>query len=229
MRKESEVGLVSPLPFAAMAFNGAIWTVYGIILREWVPMVLANSIGFVAGSGALITYHQHVLQADKKNLSGALLVALPSALFFLIFVVWEAMIEGSSPLFHELKQETNPLIGEKTAKLEVLRSTLGYLGMCVCLAMFASPLGSVRVVLRSQSTGSMDPTLTAASLACTVAWTTYGFILTEPCIWIPNVCGLFLSLGQAALFVRFGLPPAVAESKGFEPVATELGRHGGTE
>ena len=36
-------GALTPLPFACIALNSLVWVLYGIMLRDWVPMAATRA------------------------------------------------------------------------------------------------------------------------------------------------------------------------------------------
>ncbi|KAH8068640.1 sugar transmembrane transporter [Aureococcus anophagefferens] len=149
--RERNVGALTPVPFGAIALNCSIWVVYGIIVRDWVPLVAV----------------------DKARRPAA----------------------------------TSPAWGAGLLEL------VGRVGVGACVAMFASPLSTIKRVLSTRSTASMAPSVTLASAACSLLWTLDGRDIGDLYVWGPNVAGLAFSLAQLGLFGIFGMPPAPADMR----------------
>merc|ERR1711937_1105691 len=71
------------------------------------------------------------------------------------------------------------------------------------IALFASPLVVVMEVLKSQSTASMDFKQSLLGVICAFAWFSYGIILQDSFVQIPNFMGFALGLVQLMLFKAF--------------------------
>ena len=192
MRLERSVGARSPVPFAAMALNGAVWALYGVTLRNWVPLVASNIVAFVAGSQALSTFHKHA-RGQAQNLAATLGVSLTVTVLALMARARDGLANGNSP-------------GSS--------AFLGNIGIVITVGMFASPLVTFGDVIRTRSTASLSPLSTGASLACTSLWTLYGSIIGDIYLWGPNLAGLCLSLGQGTLFLVYGCPSVAPKALG---------------
>ena len=66
------------------------------------------------------------------------------------------------------------------------------------VAMFAGPITSVRAGLRLMDPSRLPVLLTVTGAACSMCWGAYGYLTTNPFIWVPNVCGILLNGGQLA-------------------------------
>ena len=193
--RDRKVGLVKPLPFAMMALNCTIWSLYGVILRDWVPLVASNVIGVSAGAFALTTFHRFAPR-EQRAVTANYGVGLIGTAAVLLVGCRDALVGGHASGVGSAAQAA-------TAGQEKM---LGSLGVVICVLMFASPLVAVRDVLRSRSTAGMSVAATMGSLACTSLWSLYGLIVNDIFIWGPNGCGLLLSLLQLSLFLCFGFP-----------------------
>ena len=96
-------------------------------------------------------------------------------------------------------------------------ASVGRIGVVACVAMFASPLSTALKVVRTRSTASLAPSVTAASLACSLLWTLYGRLVDDIYLWGPNAVGLAFALLQCLLFLKYGRPTP-ANHDGASPV-----------
>mmetsp|Transcript_18433 Transcript_18433/g.23981 ORF Transcript_18433/g.23981 Transcript_18433/m.23981 type:complete len:227 (+) Transcript_18433:40-720(+) len=161
------------LPFAMIALNGTVWTVYGVVIRNWFPLVASNLVGIFAGVSAL-------LAARAFHYLTLLLIAT----FVLIGILQDAILD--------------PLLVNDN-----LRSILGMVCVSVTICMFASPLVAVREVIRTKSTTTMSFTMTVASFVCALLWLIFGICINDIFVWLPNTAGLLLSVAQLILFWHF--------------------------
>ena len=74
--RERNVGALTPVPFGAIALNCSIWVVYGIIVRDWVPLVASNAVGSASGVYCLGVFARHAkppLQLRKPRVRDTLI------------------------------------------------------------------------------------------------------------------------------------------------------------
>jgi len=188
MHQTGTPAMVAPLPWAAMGFNCSLWCLYGLLLRQWVPLVTCNIVGIVAAGAALYTHIQFLPQkaaAGPRYLAGGTLAAA-----ILLFVACY------DPLFQSLWYHKAPPVKVMDA--------IGSLGVVVNVLMYSSPLASVKNVLASRSTAKLSLPLALAAFICAVLWTAQGIAMSDPYIWAPNTLGCVFSSFQLSLFHFFG-------------------------
>merc|ERR1712086_824402 len=56
MHQAGAVASQNPLVFAMVAFNCSVWCLYGVVLRNWFPLVAANLVGVTSGTYALLIF-----------------------------------------------------------------------------------------------------------------------------------------------------------------------------
>lgn len=77
---------------------------------------------------------------------------------------------------------------------------VGYLGVTLCVAMFASPLAALKVVLETKSSKAIPLPFTIASVINCFLWSVVGiFDMDDYNIYVPNLLGLSFGLIQVAL------------------------------
>ena len=182
MSLRGTVGKVSPVPFLMVSFNGFCWSIYGSVLRNWFPLVAANAVGASTGLAALCVYASYARDERARQL----LTFLIATTFGVIGFTRDALVD---PLLAPLTQ-----------------MRLGTLCVFVTVLMFASPLVTVKEVLRTRSAASMSLPMTIASLTSCSFWLGFGTCVNDVFIYFPNIAGLILSALQLALFAKFGTP-----------------------
>lgn len=127
-------------------------------MRNWVPLVLANSIGVVSGVAALVTFR---VFSDSRgaHYAGQLLGAYSVVVFAVLGVMQYAIVDPSA--------------------YPAMRSAFGASCVCVTIGMYASPLVTVREVLRTGSTAALSPVMTLASLLSSWFWFVYGVVIAD--------------------------------------------------
>lgn len=95
--------------------------------------------------------------------------------------------------------------------------TLGYVGIVINIWMYASPLGTVRHVLKTRSAASLPINLSVMMFFTTALWVAISIVDNDMLIMSLNIAGFLLSIIQITLYVRFRPPqPAIAQEEAFE-------------
>jgi solute carrier family 50 protein (sugar transporter) len=81
--------------------------------------------------------------------------------------------------------------------------TLGYAGVVINIWMYASPLGTVRSVVKTKSAASLPINLSAMMLFTTALWVAISIVDDDMLIMSLNIAGFLLSIVQIALYVRY--------------------------
>ena len=186
-REEGTTRDVSPVPYAAMCSNGAIWMSYGAMVND--PTIyLPNLPAFIMGG----YYAQQFLA--HKNPDG------PSALP--VYAGFGSIAAACGAIATTMPPESAAM-------------TIGYIGSGVCVAMFSGPLLAIRTVLHERSARSIPPAFSLASTTNCALWTAYGYlVINDAFIWVPNAAGFSAGVTQLALYARFGTAPPAGEVAG---------------
>jgi solute carrier family 50 (sugar transporter) len=92
-------------------------------------------------------------------------------------------------------------------------SMVGNLGVVLCVAMFGSPLASLKTVLLTKSAESIPLPFTLASVLNCLLWSVVGVLdMKDANIYIPNLLGLSFGFIQVGLKLMYG----GGSSKGYE-------------
>lgn len=192
-REEKTTGSVSPVPYAAMCANGAIWCTYGLMTND--PTIWAPNIPACLG-GAFYSQQFFAHRAPDAP------PTLP------VFAGFGSIAGGCA---------TAALVQTP----EQAAMTIGYIGSAVCVVMFTGPLAAIRTVLAERSAASIPPAFSLASATNCALWVSYGYIVIgDAFIWVPNAAGFAASTAQLGLWLHFGSsPPAVAAAADAETAA----------
>lgn len=164
-----------------MVANCFLWTFYGILKKE--PKIWAtNGIGIVFG---LFYFLRFIKFAPPKSpsfpgsigqhISACLAVLVASASITALFSVTEAA------------------------------NILGNLAVLFCIAMFGSPLSSLKTVIQTKSAASIPLPFTIATCLNCLFWSVAGiFQMKDVKVYLPNVLGLSFGVTQVILKLIFG-------------------------
>ena len=179
-REEGTTGSVSPVPYAAMCSNGAIWMSYGFLQGD--PTIYLSNIPALVMGGL---YAQQFAAHRAPDAPPVLPVYCG---FGGIAATCGAIAVTQPP--------------------DAAAMAIGYIGSSVCVAMFSGPLLAIRAVLRERSARSIPPAFSVASTTNCALWSAYGFlVINDPFIWLPNAAGFAAGATQLGLYLRFGAAP----------------------
>jgi solute carrier family 50 protein (sugar transporter) len=86
---------------------------------------------------------------------------------------------------------------------EAAKNCMGVITIIVLCAMYVSPLTSMREVIMTRDSSSLNPLLTIASFINGFLWVVYGFFFNDFYVWFPNGMGVVSAAIQFALFIIF--------------------------
>jgi len=177
--KNQDVGSLPLLPYSCMAASCTLWTTYGLLRNEfalWAP-----------------------------NLVGLIL-----ALYYCSTFIKFAPKQASPTLPGSVKQHVTLLgvMGATTAAAvltSVNPTAIGQAAVLLCIALFASPLASLKTVMNTKSASAIPLPFTLASVAACFMWSVTGLLeLHDPNVIVPNTLGLVFGLAQVSLKLKYG-------------------------
>jgi len=176
MQIEKSTGELSPVPYFSLMISSSVALMYGFLIRDLTTLIV-NTLGF----GCSIYYLLNFYRFTKEKTFVQRLIGLGVAFVVCVFVYVMFLAPAGQA-----------------------RLRLGLVGICVGTALFASPLATIRKVLATKSTESMDFFLSACATACSLSWFLYGcFVLSDLFVWLPNAIGVVLCMLQLLLFAKF--------------------------
>ncbi|GMJ13762.1 hypothetical protein like AT4G10850 [Hibiscus trionum] len=180
--KKGSVEQFSPVPYLATLINCMVWVVYGL------PIVHPNStlVVTINGTGTAIEVVYLALFLvfchDKKKRVKVVLILLVHLIFTAALITLVLVVAHST-------QRRSLLVGI----IAILCNTM----------MYAAPLLIMKLVITTKSVEYMPFSLSLASFANGVAWTTYAFLPFDPFIAAPNGVGTLFSLAQLLLYATY--------------------------
>jgi uncharacterized protein with PQ loop repeat len=82
---------------------------------------------------------------------------------------------------------------------------LGFVAMMSGIVLYASPLASLRVVMKAKCARSIPLPFTVTSLISCSLWATYGLFQTHDLnVYVPGIIGCVFSLAQLSLKIYYG-------------------------
>lgn len=187
VRKQGDTKDVTMVPFLITSANCAFWLRYGII-RDDSTLVVVNATGLFLETIYLTYYYSFTGISSRRTVTKQIFAFY--AIFSILFYVANYM--SSSPLI-----------------------TIGYIGSCTAMGVYAAPLATVAKVIQLKSSEFMSFPLSAVGLIVSIEWWLYGMLIADKFVYVPNVIGVFLGIFQIALFVKF---PSKSEDKSTLPI-----------
>jgi len=167
------VGNTNFVPFLTLLANTVLWTRYGVV-QDDMSVIIVNFIGTLIALFALLQFYQYSNTDGKDRLEQLMLVVCGALFVALLWLRWSGSV-----------------------------TALGYLAAGGSIALFGSPLSSVREVLRTKSAASMNGSFILLGCIVSGLWAVYGSKLDDNFILVPNMIGCLLSAAQGLLYLKF--------------------------
>lgn len=179
--KRGSVEQFSPAPYLATLLNCMLWVVYGL------PIVHPHSTLVVTINGA------------------GCLIEITFIILFLIYSDGKQRIKVVAMLLVEVAVVAAVAILVITLVHTYERRSLIIGTMCIvfCIMMYVAPLSVMKLVIATKSVEYMPLSISLASLANGVCWTTYALIRFDLYITIPNGLGTLFGIAQLILYATF--------------------------
>jgi len=178
IQRNEDVGSLPLLPYSCMAANCCLWTTYGFMKREasiWAP----NLVGTIL---ALYYTFSFIQFAPKKS------PTLPGSVRQHVGSVAGVFLAVTAAVLTSV----NP-------------ASIGQAAVLFCIALFASPLASIKTVISTKSARSIPLPFTIAATANCLTWTVTGVLkLKDWNVIVPNALGLAFGLAQVMLKLMYG-------------------------
>lgn len=179
VRDDKTTGKMPLLPLTSMFANCVLWSLYGFLARDYFPLLATNAVGIGFSSFYLAVYYRFTPQKLSMQRS---VLGMCTALF----------IVSMYPVF-----SYEPRV--------VVQQHIGYMAITVCAVMFGSPLVLVKQVIATKNASLLPFGMIMASLINSLLWLTYGFILQDTIVILPNLLNLALGglqLGIVCIYPR---------------------------
>eukprot|EP00055_Hartaetosiga_balthica_P003580 m.8304 g.8304 ORF g.8304 m.8304 type:complete len:303 (+) comp3078_c0_seq1:225-1133(+) len=141
------------------------------------------------------------------NLSGIAFGAIYTAVYLKYTdKVPVSMLVGSGAIISAIS--ATALLGNT----ETVVPYIGLVGDVLAVILMASPLATIKTVIKEKSTRALPFAISFATLLNASSWTMYGsLVMGDPLIWVPNALGLGAALVQMSLFMKYGIYKAPKE------------------
>ncbi|CAM9266652.1 unnamed protein product [Discosporangium mesarthrocarpum] len=174
-------------PFCMMIIDGTNWVVYGIMIDDMYPVVITNLLGGTAGLVYALTYLHHVQNDPRDEVRRRAIATFVGSAVIIMLVVLHSIVISN--------------IYSTEASAEIT----GILTSMFNMLLYSSPLELASKVITTKSTSGMYLPLSVNIVVASSMWTSYGVLLQNWFIVVPQSVGLFAGVLQLLLFIRYGV------------------------
>ncbi|KAL4159235.1 hypothetical protein PRNP1_005000 [Phytophthora ramorum] len=193
VHKHKTTGEMAALPLVAMVVNNHLWTLYGYLTDSIFPLMVTQLFGELTAIVFMAVYYRWTKDRPALNrlLAWGFLAYAATTLYAVLGIT-------------RVTNQNDDQVGK----------TLGYVGVIINIWMYASPLGTVRHVLKTQSAASLPINLSISMFFTTALWVAISIVDDDMLIMSLNIAGFLLSIIQIALYLRFR--PTISQDEAFE-------------
>ena len=195
-RKKKDLGELNPFPFALIMNSQLGWTIYGAVQAD-IYIFFSSAIPFVLGAVLCMTAI-HVLERGVQHEKREKVMRLRlEYVMFASVTYWLTVVFVISIVLKSADKSTAALI-------------VGISSDISSLLYYGAPLATVADVIRTKDSSSLFvPAIVISAINC-ILWFFYGLLgVHSALIYVPNVIGIILCVGE--LIVR-GIYPAPKKS-----------------
>jgi len=186
--KNKTTGDMSPLSFLVGVVMTFVWFTYGKF-KEDVSLYTVNGIGFILQSCFSLCFY--VYAVNKPNILKKLVLVSVILSCIHIFV--------------------------NVADPEQVRNQMGFLGAGLSISFFASPLATIKQVIRTKSAETLPFYQIVMSWIVSGLWTLYGMVIADNFVLLPNFVGFVIATSQLGLFFYYPVNASRSTSASYKP------------
>ncbi|POM67828.1 MtN3-like protein [Phytophthora palmivora] len=165
-----------------LAVNCYTWSMYGILSGTYFPVMSVNAFGTLTSLAFALVFYRW--SSDRRELHKLAAIAGGWAVLLLVFAV---LCKTAVIPLSEYAQKT----------------IVGYLAVTINVALYASPLQTMKLVLQTKSAASLPATMCCVNLVNGSLWVLYGILANDMFVLTPNAMGVVLSVVQVVLCIKF--------------------------
>lgn len=175
-------GSQSLLPLIMLFFNCFLWTMYGFLIDSIFPVIVVNGFGCLTCAFFSAIYY-------RWSTKRAMLLKTFAVVGSFLLVMLAYTVLGVHGVTHQSHAQ--------------VQKVLGFVAVAVNIAVYASPLDTIKTVVKTRSAASMPASLCVMNGINGSLWVTFGAVIGDMFMLTSNVIGVALSAVQVALIVKF--------------------------
>eukprot|EP00947_MAST-08B_sp_MAST-8B-sp1_P002828 g2828.t1 len=191
IRAKGTTGSYSAMPVMSMFLNCFAWCCYGVLKGDLFPVGLTNVFGVTLSAFYCSVFVRCAAPRSAGTIRQQGVGVLAGA--------------GMLTVYSYLACGMADAAAKAAACGSALR-TVGSLAVGLNIIMFAAPLATIRDVVQTQDSSSIPAGIVAASTVCSGLWMTYGVLVSDYFILVPNLLGFVLGLLQLGLIRLYKSP-----------------------
>ncbi|KAL5724431.1 Bidirectional sugar transporter sweet14 [Ranunculus cassubicifolius] len=177
-KKRSTEGFQS-IPYLIALFSSTLWMYYAFLKSDAYLLITINSFGCVIET-IYISLFLAYAPKTAKIYTAKLLLGLNLGVFCLILIITNFLTKGPERV-----------------------CVLGWICVAFSASVFAAPLSVMRLVIRTKSVEFMPFGLSFFLTLSAISWFSYGFLLKDIYIALPNVLGFIFGVVQMGLYAIY--------------------------
>ncbi|KAK7291532.1 hypothetical protein RIF29_06755 [Crotalaria pallida] len=178
------------VPYVAALFCSMLWIFYAYIKKGEILIITINSFGCLIETVYLAIYLTYSPKKAKMFTLKLIFLFNLGGIFLIILL-------------------THVLAKERTARLEIL----GWICVVLSTSVFVAPLSIIKVVIRTKSVEFMPLPLSVLLTISAIMWMTYGILLRDIYVTLPNIVGITFGTIQMVLYAMYRKQKPVNDQK----------------
>lgn len=177
-KKKSTEGFQS-IPYVVSLFSAMLWIYYALIKTNEYLLITINTFGVFIQTVYIVMF---LIYAPKKGKvqTAKIFMLLNVGLFSLIVLSTLLLAKGAGR-----------------------QKLLGWICVAFATSVFAAPLSIMRLVIKTKSVEFMPFGLSFFLTLSAVVWFSYGFLIKDIYVAIPNILGFSFGLVQMIMYIIY--------------------------
>ncbi|KAI3859077.1 hypothetical protein MKX03_015067 [Papaver bracteatum] len=177
-KKKTAEGYQS-VPYVVALFSSMLWIYYAFLKTDATFLITINSVGCVIETIYIAMYMAYAARKARVQ-TAKLLLFLNLGVFCLILLLTLLLTKGKNRI-----------------------KVLGWVCVAFSVCVFAAPLSIMKKVIKTKSVEFMPFYLSLFLTVSAVVWFSYGFVLQDMYIALPNILGFIFGISQMILYAIY--------------------------
>ncbi|KAL4174706.1 hypothetical protein KRP22_006639 [Phytophthora ramorum] len=179
---QKNTGEVRILPVLMLCCNCMLWGLYGFISGSYFPVMSINIFGTITTVTFSSIFYRW--STDRPTLNK---MAACTGLGLLVVVTFTVLAKSAA-------------IPVSTSQLQEI---LGYCAVAVNICLYAAPLQTMKLVIRTKSSASLPMTMCVVNLFNGALWCIYAILSHDMFVLTPNSLGVAMCVVQVSLGMKY--------------------------
>lgn len=180
--KTQAVSDVSVIPLVSLWAACHVWMLYGLLAGNLFPIFFTYILGDVFAVLFIIIYYR--VTNEKRYVAK---VAGGVGAFLLLLTLYTIL--GRAGVTHQTPHQ--------------VARTVGFVGICVSVILYASPFETIKQVVRTKSAASIPAVMCSVGTVSNSLWVIYGLVDFDLFVVVPNVLCVALGVVQIVLYLVY--------------------------